>query len=160
RGAANAEEVRDDAELRDRVHLPDRLAVGDVDAVQHSFGAVDVDAVAVDDRAGAWAAIVAVHVLVVGRICELPVFVAGGPGAAAQAGEVARTVKEIDAAARDGRRTVPFAEVRLPDEAEAFFRPGSEDTFFGRDAVAGRTEESRPVAAGTAGWFAAQCDRV
>src|SRR5262249_22922587 len=68
RRAADAEEVLHDAELLLRIHAPDQLARLGLDAVQHALRAVDVDAVAVHDRAAARAVAVAVQVLVVGRV--------------------------------------------------------------------------------------------
>src|SRR5581483_1328201 len=53
RRPADAEEVLDDVVLRLRIDVPERLAVGRPDAVQHALGAVGVDAVAVHDRAAA-----------------------------------------------------------------------------------------------------------
>src|SRR5262249_34359424 len=77
RRAADAEEVLHDAEVGAGVHLPDGLAVQDPHAMEYALGTVDVDAVAVDDRAAARAVVVVVKVLVIGRVIKSPQYLAG-----------------------------------------------------------------------------------
>src|SRR5262245_1435471 len=59
-GAADAEEVLHDAVLHQRVHLPHRFAVRDLQTVQYPLRAVDIDAILVHDGAGPRPAVVAV----------------------------------------------------------------------------------------------------
>src|SRR5205823_2362963 len=54
------------------VHLPHQLAVAGADAVEHAFGPVQVDPVAVHHGAAARPAVVAVAVPVVRRVLEHP----------------------------------------------------------------------------------------
>src|SRR5207244_4367056 len=114
---------------------------------QHPLGAVGVDAVAVHDRAAARAAIVAVHVGVVGRVLEPPGFLAGQALAAGQPLPVAVAVEDVHAVVGDGRGAVALPQLDLPDDPQALRRPGGRDTLLGRNAVAGRAEEPRPIAA-------------
>src|SRR5690606_5792974 len=60
RVAPDAEEILDDAKLLVRVNMPPRLAVLDAEAVEHSIGTEDIDAIAVDDRRAAGTAVVAI----------------------------------------------------------------------------------------------------
>src|SRR6266853_2118027 len=72
RRAADTEKVLHDAKLRFGVHFPDRLAVIDADAMEHTLGAVGIDTVSVDDGAATRSIVVAVVVLVTRRVFELP----------------------------------------------------------------------------------------
>src|SRR5262249_22598600 len=140
RRAADAEEVLHDAELLVRVDLPGRLAVRHAHAVEHAFGAEDVDAVAVHDRRAAWPAVVVVHVAVVGGVLEGPQRLGGLGLPAAQPAAVADTVEEEEPAPADGRHRVADADVLVPED----LRPalGPDDALLGRDAVVARAKEA------------------
>src|SRR5262249_54191000 len=77
RRAADSEEVLHHTELSRGVYLPNGLAVRDPHAMQHPFRAKGVYAIAIDHRRATRAVVVAVHVLIVGRIFELPQRLAG-----------------------------------------------------------------------------------
>src|SRR5438876_446671 len=68
RSAAHAEEILHDMEFSAGVDLPHDLTIGRPNTVKHSLGAVDIDALAVDDRATAWAVVIAVVVLIIRRV--------------------------------------------------------------------------------------------
>src|SRR5262249_34579887 len=145
-----AEEVLHDAELRLRIDLPQRLAVRGSDAVQHPFGAVGVDAVAVHDRARARAVVVAVVVLVIGRVFELPEELARLALDTGRADLVVVGVGDEQPAAADARGAVAGAELHLPDEAQPLLRPRRDDARLPRHAGGQGAEEGGPVVAGGA----------
>src|SRR5207249_2891231 len=98
---ADAEEVRDDAKLLVRIHLPHQLAIAGPDAVQHSVGAEEVYPIAVHDRAAARAAVVAKHIAVVRRVLEQPQRVGRLGVPAAQPAAIANAVEEVEPATSD-----------------------------------------------------------
>ena len=114
RHAADAEEVLLEVVLRLGIDLPEFLAVVASEAVEHPLGAVDVNAIAVDHRAGPRAGIVAVAVLVVRRVLELPEQLAGLRVAAGEASVVAEAVEVKQLAAGDDRRREAECRVRTP----------------------------------------------
>src|SRR5262249_27637771 len=94
------------------------------------------------------AAAVAVHVLVLGVVFEGPEVFAGLALEGAEALAIADAVEDEGPTAANGRHGVTFAELHFPDEWRAVLRPGCENAFLGRDAVAVRPLETGPVDAG------------
>jgi hypothetical protein len=129
------------AELLLGIHHPELFAVFGGKTVQLPFRAVNVDAVAIDDRRGARPVVVAVHVHVIGRVFELPDELAGFALETAEAELVRPAVEEEEPTFADRRRDVAVARFHGPDSAEAFLRPGRDYPCFTRDAVAGGTKE-------------------
>src|SRR5262249_13708242 len=117
--AADAEEILHDAVILLRVHLPERLAIGSAQAVQHTFRAMKVDAVAVDDGAAAWAVAVTVAILIVGLVLEFPMKLAARAVKAAEAGLVFDAVEQIELGVLDRRGAVALAGARVPADAKA-----------------------------------------
>src|SRR5207237_1332062 len=145
---ADAEEILHDAIVLLRIHLPERLAIGSAQTVQHALRAVKVDAVGVDDGAAARAVAVAVAILVVGFVLKLPVELAGSAVEAAEAGLVFDAVEQVELAVLNRRSAVALAGAHVPDDAKALLRPAGENALLRRDAGAGRSQEGRPVDAG------------
>ena len=146
RRAPDAEEVRYHAEGGGCVHLPDHGAVGNREAVQHPLGPDDVDAVIVDNGAAAGAAVVAVEILVVGLVLELPDRCARLGLQAFQAIPIAVAGELEQPPPADRGHRVARTERVLPEHlrpAEAF---GGEESRLVARAVTGGSEKPGPVA--------------
>src|SRR5262249_49348276 len=120
-------------------------------AVQHALGAEEVDALLIDDRAAPCAAVVTELIAILRGVLELPERLTGLALVGGEAAGVPLAVELEEAALADRRHGIAFADLLVPDDAQAALGPGREDALLGRDAVAGRAEEGRPVAAGLAG---------
>ncbi len=148
--AADAEEILHHAKLGFRVNLPQQLAVLHAHAAEHAVGAVDVNAVAVDDGRAARAVVVAKVIFVVGGDFKRPEMLAGFALETAQTGPVAVPVKLKQPALADAGHAVTRAEALVPHHAEVFSLRGNKNTLLRRHAGSIRTQKPRPVAAGFA----------
>src|SRR5262249_50088856 len=122
-GAADAKKVGDDAEIGHRIHSPEELAIGCLDAMQHPLGSVDVDAIAVHDSAAGRTVVVAVGILIVGGVIELPKQLSSFAVETAQPVAILVAIEEEEPAAADRRGAVAAAHAGLPHEPQPFLRP-------------------------------------
>ena len=126
RRAADAEEVLHDAELG-RWCRPSRLqlAVVGSQAVEHPFGAIDVDAAVAHDGAATRAVVVAVEVFVIGRVFELPDRFTSFALQAAQPGIRSLAIELVEPAAANHGHRITRSQRKLPDQSQAILLPGS-----------------------------------
>src|SRR5262249_35546762 len=120
-------------------------AVVGADAVEHAFGAVDVNQIAIDDRAAARAVVVAVLVAIVGRVLELPDEFTTLGLEARQPCVALMPVEDEHLAAADHPRTIAGAELLVPDDLEPSLRPRRDDALLRRHARAEGAEEFGPI---------------
>ena len=59
------------------VALPNELSRGELEAMQHSERTDEIDTIAINDRTGSRAVVIAIAILEIGRIRELPLARAG-----------------------------------------------------------------------------------
>src|SRR5262249_53699868 len=124
RRTANAEEILHDAEFRLGVYLPDEFAIRGAKAVQHPLDAEDVYPIAVNYGAAPWTVIVAVLVIVIGRVLEFPKKLSSLAFETTQSGRVTFAVEVKQTASGHGGHAIAGADLLVPDDAEAVFGPG------------------------------------
>jgi hypothetical protein len=119
--------------------------------VKHPFGAKQVHAVLVNDRAAPGPVAGSVGIAIIGPVFESPKRLSRFAFQAREAGFVSGAIELEEPALADGTGAEAFSELVLPKDFRTLGRPREGDADFGRFSIPAGTQEVGPICPGFAG---------